>query len=44
LEVHGWEREGKIIFSWLYNRDLFDGWRIEQMVRHYVRVLEEVAK
>ena len=28
---------------WLYNRDLFDRWRIEQMARHYVRMLEAVA-
>ena len=44
LEVHVWEREGRVLFSWLYNRDLFDRWRIEQMVRHYMRVLEEVGR
>src|SRR5271170_1798475 len=40
LEVHSWENEGGIGISWLYNRDLFDRWRIEQMARHYVRILE----
>jgi amino acid adenylation domain-containing protein/non-ribosomal peptide synthase protein (TIGR01720 family) len=40
LEAHAWERDGKIEFSWGYKRELFDRWRIEQMARHYVRVLE----
>jgi pristinamycin I synthase-3/4 len=40
LEVHVREGGGGITFSWLYNRDLFDRWRMEQMARHYVRVLE----
>jgi amino acid adenylation domain-containing protein len=44
LEVHAWEAGGEIGLSWLYNRDLFDRWRIEQMVRHYVRVLEAVIR
>ncbi len=43
LEVHAWEREGWIGITWLYNRDLFEGWRMEQMARHYVRVLEAVV-
>ncbi len=43
LEVHAWEREGEIGFYWLYNRELFDGWRMEQMGRHYVRVVEAMA-
>ncbi len=42
LEVHAWESEGEIQIAWLYNRDLFDGWRMEQMGRHYLRVLEAV--
>ena len=42
LEVHAWEQEGRIELYWLYNRDLFDRWRMEQMSRHYVRVLEAV--
>jgi amino acid adenylation domain-containing protein len=40
LEVHVWESEDQIELSWLYNRDLFDRWRMEQMARHYLRVLE----
>jgi non-ribosomal peptide synthetase component F len=44
LSVHAWEREGKIEFYWFYNRDLFDRWRVEQMARHYVRVLEAVVE
>jgi hypothetical protein len=35
LEVHAWEAEGQLRFYWIYNRDLFYRWRIEQMVRHY---------
>src|SRR5215831_14584165 len=40
LEVHAVEQSGEIGFSWVYNRDLFDRWRMEQMARQYVRVLE----
>ncbi|HET6315092.1 MAG TPA: amino acid adenylation domain-containing protein, partial [Chloroflexota bacterium] len=40
LEVHAWERDGHLGVSWLYNRDLFDRWRMEQMAGHYLRVLE----
>ena len=43
LEVHTWEREGQIGLYWLYNRDLFDRWRMEQMARHYERVLEAIV-
>ncbi len=43
LELHAWEIEGEMGFYWLYNRDLFDRWRMEQMGRHYVRVLEAMA-
>src|SRR6476646_6252681 len=42
LEVHAFERDGEITLYWLYKRDLFDRWRIEQMSRHYVRMLELV--
>jgi non-ribosomal peptide synthetase component F len=44
LGVHVWERKGEIELYWLYNRDLFDRWRIEQMARHYLRTLETVIK
>jgi hypothetical protein len=40
LLVHTREREGGVDIVWLYNRDLFDRWRIEQMARHYVRILD----
>ena len=43
LEVHTWERGGQIGLYWLYNRDLFDRWRMEQMARHYERVLEAIV-
>ena len=43
LEVHAWERGGEIGLYWLYNRDLFDRWRIEQIVGQYLRILQEVA-
>jgi amino acid adenylation domain-containing protein len=43
LEVHASEIEGKLDIAWLYNRDLFDRWRIEQMSRHFVRLLDIVS-
>ena len=44
LEVHAFERGGEITVHWLYNRDLFDRWRMEQMARHYVRMLDAVVR
>ena len=43
LEVHGFEHEEGLDLMWVYNRDLFDAWRIEQMARHFNRVLNAVA-
>src|SRR5215470_632335 len=43
LVVHAVEGDGEIGLWWLYNRDLFDRWRMEQMARHYLRVLEAVV-
>ena len=40
MEVHAIERGEEIGLYWWYNKDLFDRWRMEQMARHYVRVLE----
>ena len=40
LEVHALERDNVIDLHWIYGRDLFDAWRIQQMTRHYLRVLE----
>jgi len=39
LEVHAIERNGLLNIVWIYNRDLFDRWRIEQMARHYEELL-----
>ncbi len=43
LEMYAWEEDGEIMLSWLYNRELFDRWRIEQMGRHCVRVLKAMV-
>ena len=43
LEIHAQEQDGEISTDWVYNRDLFDPWRIQQMARHYQVVLEAVA-
>src|SRR5579864_2648180 len=43
LEVHVWERGEEVEITWLYNRDLFDGRRMEQMVGHYVRLLQSIS-
>src|SRR6266852_8807825 len=40
LEVHAFERAGRIGFTWIYNRDLFEAAAIERMTAHYQRVLE----
>jgi amino acid adenylation domain-containing protein len=39
LELHVRERGGELTCSWIYDRDLFGRWRIEQMSRHYERIL-----
>src|SRR5579863_10407802 len=44
LEVHAQEHDGEITINWIYNRDLFDRWRIQQMSQHYIRVLEQVIE
>jgi len=43
LEIHAFEQKGKLELRWLYSRELFDPWRIEQMARHYVRALKGMA-
>src|SRR5215475_11548834 len=43
METHAWERAEEIDLFWIYNRDLFDRWRIEQMTRHYMRLLDAVV-
>lgn len=42
LEVHAWEQGDDLTLLWVYNRDLFDAWRMEQMGRHYVGVLKKM--
>ena len=44
LEVHAKEEGGQVELTWLYNRDLFDRWRVEQMARHYVRIVEAMIE
>ncbi|HZD92912.1 MAG TPA: condensation domain-containing protein, partial [Candidatus Sulfotelmatobacter sp.] len=43
LELHVFELENEIGFYWLYNRGLFDRARMEQMARHYVKLLIEAV-
>jgi len=43
LEVHAVERDQTVELAWLYSRDLFDQWRIEQMARHYISLLENAV-
>lgn len=43
LEVHAWEHEGEVTFYWIYNRGLFDRWRMEEMAAQYGRLLDQAA-
>jgi pristinamycin I synthase-3/4 len=43
LELHAGEESGRIKFLWVFDHDLFDRWRIEQMARDYERVLESIV-
>ena len=43
LEIYAWQREGGIDLYWVYNRDLFDSWRIKQMAIHYSRLLQRMV-
>ncbi|MGC2745759.1 MAG: amino acid adenylation domain-containing protein, partial [Candidatus Angelobacter sp.] len=40
LELHAWENDGSLEFHWIYNRQLFDLWRIEQMAGHFIGMLK----
>jgi amino acid adenylation domain-containing protein len=44
LEVHAVERDAQLEVFWLYNADLFDSWRIEQMAGDYDRLLAAVVQ
>ena len=43
IEVQASEQDGVLCLLWFYNTSLFDRWRVEQMARHYRRVLRVVA-
>jgi amino acid adenylation domain-containing protein len=43
LEVHTWEHDNKIWFYWLGSQDLFEPWRIEQMARHTINLIEALV-
>jgi amino acid adenylation domain-containing protein len=43
LEVHVRENGEELILNWVYNLDLFERRRVEQMAQHYRRVLEVMA-
>jgi non-ribosomal peptide synthetase component F len=43
LEVHVDAAGGPLVVSWIYDRELFDDWRIAQLAAHYARFLEHVA-
>jgi amino acid adenylation domain-containing protein len=45
MEVHVWEEGGEGIgIMWVYNRDLFDRWRMERMAGHYLELLRGVLE
>jgi len=43
-ELHVWERDDALMCHWIYSTDLFDPWRIQQMLRHYIALLTEVTR
>src|SRR5262249_21032580 len=43
LELHVIESGGELTLAWVYSRDLFELWRIEQMSQDLVRLLEAAA-
>ena len=40
IEVYAFEHSAGLEILWIYNRDLFDRWHVEQMARDYVALLE----
>src|ERR1041384_3751276 len=44
LEFNVMEQAGELHLVWVYKRDLFDRWRMEQMARHYLQVLTAVSR
>ncbi|HEX4604267.1 MAG TPA: amino acid adenylation domain-containing protein, partial [Candidatus Angelobacter sp.] len=43
LELYAWQRDHKLELCWVYNRDLFDPWRIEQMAGHFQGLLKSIC-
>ncbi|HEX4606131.1 MAG TPA: amino acid adenylation domain-containing protein [Candidatus Angelobacter sp.] len=43
LELHVFEFENEIGFYWLYSQGLFKSSRMEQMARHYIKLLDEIV-
>jgi len=43
VELYVRERGGCLHASWVYDVDLFDSWRIEQMARHYEQLLRAIV-
>ena len=39
MEVEALEKDTTIDIAWVYSQALFDEWKIEQIARHYVRIL-----
>ena len=42
LELYAWQRDKNLELYWIYNRDLFERWRIEQMAGDFGRLLESL--
>ena len=42
LEVQVWEDADALGLTWIYNRNLFEGRRIEQMAQHYLGLVDTV--
>lgn len=43
LELFAWQRADKLELYWLYSRDLFDRWKVDQMARHFGLLLQAAA-
>ncbi len=43
LELHAVQAAGDLTLQWVYDRNLFDHWRIEQLARTYLSILEQAV-
>jgi amino acid adenylation domain-containing protein/FkbM family methyltransferase len=43
LELHAWDRTQSIDLVWVFDRALYERWRIEQLTKQYVLLLEGVV-